>query len=91
MATLTKDDIGTAWIDLVADLSLVNSSSYIIQNVSPYPMSLKESALLPTADEFGHVIFPSETWSFTVGSDGVYVRNQGDDNKKILIAVTVSV
>ena len=91
MATLTKDDIGSTWIDLVADLSLVNSTSYIIQNVSPYSMNFKEKGTPPTSTEFGHIIVSGETWTFTVGSEKIYVKNQGtDDAKKVHIALSVS-
>ncbi len=84
MTTLTKNDIGVTWTDLVTDLSLVTDTSYTIQNVSPYPLEIKEKATAPSTDEFGKVITPNSFWATTANSSiGIYIRNQNYDDKKL--------
>ncbi len=92
MPTITKNDISTAWTNLVTDLSLVDSVSYILQNVSPYPLEIKEKTTLPDSDEFGQVIAQNSPWVVTIDTtSGLYIRNQNNDDKKLgRIAVTES-
>lgn len=93
MSTITKDDINTTWVDIVTDLSLEDNVTYIIQNVSPYPLEIKVSSSLPSASEFGQVILPNVSWTVTVDlSKGVYIRNQNeDDNKLGKISITKAI
>ena len=84
MNTITKDNIDTNWINLVTELSLENSVSYIIQNVCPYPLEFLQKDEVPSESDFGQVIIPNSPWIITVDtSTGIYIRNQKNDDKKL--------
>lgn len=86
MATLTKGDLSTTWVDIVSAMSLTAATTYILQNVGTYPIQYKEKSTAPSTTEFGHIIETNQTWSFTVGSDGIYLRTKNGATG--LIAVT---
>lgn len=93
MITITKDDIGKDWVDLVSDLSLDINNSYTLQNVTPYPLEYKLLTSAPLGSDFGNVLSLNQSVSVFI-SDGVriYVRNQKqDDNKKCKIVVSYGI
>ncbi len=84
MTTLTKDDISNVWTNLSVDLPLSSGVPYVIQNVSPYSLEIKEKATTPSTSEFGKVITPNSFYTTTASAAiGIYIRNNNQDSKKL--------
>lgn len=91
MATLVKDDISIEWVNIVDELSLSKGVEYSIQNVTPYPLEIREDNSTPLVSDFGNVLIPNAFIQITVSDDDIYIRNQKNDvNKLGRIAVFVT-
>lgn len=80
MSTQIETGITSAFVDIKASLSLVASTSYIIQNTGTGDLIVAESAIAP-ADLKGHIVKPNEYLAVTIGADKMFVRSSSDDGE----------
>lgn len=75
-----------AWTDIKSTLSLAVGSTYVIDNVIGGLICTRKGSSTP-AGLIGHTIDEGESYEITVGSDGVWVRADGNDSRIVLTAV----
>ena len=91
--TLISDPITTTFSDLVAEKSLTEGSTYMLQNVGNQNIVLRESATAPAAGAKGHIIKPLCWWPFTVDTGGrldVRVVQEGQQSFAAITEATFS-
>ncbi len=76
MSTQSLEVSHSTPVDIVATLSLVEDTSYVLQNIGRNNIRLREVSSSPSLGDGGFLIRgrpDHETWAFTVGSSPVYV------------------
>ena len=84
MATQSQALTDDTPVDLVDALSLATGETYLIQVVGLAGIYLAEAAAAPDPGDAAHVLQAAETWSVTVGADGLWAWTTGGDGTVVV-------
>jgi hypothetical protein len=72
------------WLNLTSNQSLVNGSSYTVQNLGSYQVFLYESSSLPSSTDDGLVLNQIDSALLKQGTDNIYIRSSRDSGRIVL-------
>lgn len=78
--------VTTDWVDIKSTLSLTQGSTYKIDNVIGGPIYFRKGASTP-ALLIGHELYEKESDEVTIGTDGLWVRADGQNSKIVVTAL----